>query len=218
MCGGPFRPTSTVFRPDRPESAVKIPTEEAKFISLYYDPLTDWDRNSLLLRYLKDPKATHELRASLKPFTNPESNILNLFLTTSIVDLLMLPCPIDEKVDYFTLRFHAEGVKEALISYLDDNEGSKSLFSLKGEIVYSPMSDEEATARKYDIEVPSCRYSNAYFDKNRRLILTLVQESGNPITFRQEGDVLVSETHKIILRQEDDSFSSRITVDGAVVI
>ncbi len=217
MCGGPFRPTSTVFRSDRPESVVKIPAEEAKFISLCYDPLTDWDRSSLLLSYLKDPKATHELRASLKPSTNPESNILNLFLTTRIVDLLMLPCPIDEKVDYFTLRFHAEGVEEALISYLDDIEGSKRLFSLKGEIVYSPMGGEEATARKYDIEVPNCCYSDAYFDKNGRLILTLVQESDNPITFRQEGDLLISKNPKIRLCREGDDFSSRITVDGAVV-
>ena len=218
MCGGPFRPTSTVFKHDHHESAVKIPAEETKFISLYYTPLTDWDRNNLLLRYLKNPKATHELRASLKPFTNPESNILNLFLTTSIVDLLMLPCPIDEKVDYFTLRFHAEGVNEALISYLDNIEGSKRLFSLKGEIVYSPMSDEKASARKYAIEVPGCCYSDAYFDKNGRLILTLVQESDDPTTFRQESDLLVSEGPKIMLCREGDDFSSRITADGAVVI
>lgn len=220
MCGGPFRPTSTVFKPDRPESAVKIPAEETKFISLYYTPLTARERDQLLLKYLKDSAATHKLRASLKPFTNQESNILDLILTTRIEDLLMSPCPIDEKVDYFTLRFHAKSVNEALISYLNDIQAGKSKkpFSLHGEMVYSPMGDEEATARKYGIEVPSCCYSDVYFDKNRRLILTLVQESGNPITFHQEGDVLVLEGPKIMLCREGDDFSSRITVDGAVVI
>ena len=80
------------------------------------------------------------------------------------------------------------------------------------------MGDEKASARKYAIEVPSCCYSDAYFDKSGRLILTLVQKSDDPTTSRQEGDLLVSESPRIILCREGDDFSSKITVDGAVVI